>query len=413
MGKPQNSIFQKDETPMIPEIRQRYNLAFSPEKYQRFLDDLNQSFNHTVSFRVAETPVFIPADFKAELVKAADEIVSLLVAPDFRRRTEAAIPAGLQVPNEDGHPLFLALDFAVCAGPNGKLMPQLIELQGFPSLYGFEDWLAHKYREHFYVPENFTHLFGGYDSETYRQRFKDALLGGHAPENVVLLEIEPHKQNTAIDFFVTEHYTGVKPLCISAIIREGRQLSYLNNGIKTPIRRIYNRVIFDELLRRDDLKRDFNLTEDVDVEWAGHPNWFFRVSKYTMPFLQSQYVPECRFLSDFETFPADLENYVLKPLFSFSGQGIRFHVVQADLDAIPVAERAGYLLQRKVHYQPVVQAPDGQVKVEIRLMFLWEKHLSRPELLLNLVRLSRGEMIGVKYNKDKTWVGGTVGFFER
>ena len=397
---------------MIPEIRQQYNQTFSTGKYRQFLDDLNTAFSHVIPFRVAETPIFIPAGFKTELLKAADEIVDFLVQPGFKQRTEAAIPAGLRVPNEDSHPLFLALDFAVCAGADGNLLPQLIELQGFPSLYGFEDWLAHTYRKHFYVPDNFTHLFGGHDSETYRARLKDALLGGHAPENVVLLEIEPHRQNTAIDFFVTELYTGIKPLCISGVIREGRKLFYLNNGIKTPIRRIYNRVIFDELLRRDDLERDFNLTEDVDVEWAGHPNWFFRVSKYTMPFLRSRYVPECRFLSDFDVFPEDLENYVLKPLFSFSGQGIRYHVAQTDLDRIPAAERATYLLQRKVDYEPVLQAPDGQVKVEIRLMFLWEPHLPRPELLLNLVRLSRGEMIGVKYNQDKTWVGGTVGFFE-
>ncbi len=397
---------------MIPEIRQRYNQTFSTGKYQCFIDDLNGAFGHTIPFRVAETPVFIPTDFKTELVRAADEIVDFLVRPGFRQRTEAAIPAGLRVPNEDSHPLFLALDFAVCAHPNGSLIPQLIELQGFPSLYGFEDWLAHKYRKHFYVPENVTHLFGGHDSETYRKRLQAALLNGHAPENVVLLEIEPLKQNTAIDFFVTQQYSGIKPLCISKVIREGRQLFYENDGVRTPIRRIYNRVIFDELLRRDDLKRDFNLTEDVDVEWAGHPNWFFRVSKYTMPMLQSRYVPECRFLSDFTVFPEDLENYVLKPLFSFSGQGIRYNVAKTDLDSIPAAERALYLLQRKVIYEPVLQAPDGQVKVEIRLMFLWEKHLPRPELLLNLVRLSRGEMIGVKYNRNQTWVGGTVGFFE-
>ena len=397
---------------MIPEIRQRYNQTFSTGKYQCFIDDLNGAFGHTIPFRVAETPVFIPPAFKTELVRAADEIVDFLVRPGFRQRTEAAIPAGLRVPNEDSHPLFLALDFAVCAHPNGSLIPQLIELQGFPSLYGFEDWLAHKYRKHFYVPENVTHLFGGHDSETYRKRLQAALLNGHAPENVVLLEIEPLKQNTAIDFFVTQQYSGIKPLCISKVIREGRQLFYENDGVKTPIRRIYNRVIFDELLRRDDLKRDFNLTEDVDVEWAGHPNWFFRVSKYTMPMLQSRYVPECRFLSDFTVFPEDLENYVLKPLFSFSGQGIRYNVAKTDLDSIPAAERALYLLQRKVIYEPVLQAPDGKVKVEIRLMFLWEKHLPRPELLLNLVRLSRGEMIGVKYNRNQTWVGGTVGFFE-
>ncbi len=397
---------------MIPHIRQQYNQHFTEAKYQQFLANLNQAFSYSIPFRVAETPVFIPRSFLDELQQASEDILTVLTRPDYKQLSEAAIPPNLYVPNEDDHTLFLALDFAVCTDETGKLIPQLIELQGFPSLFGFEDWVAHKYRQHFYVPENVSHLTQGYDSATYWDRFRKLLLGAHAPENVILLEIEPHKQNTAIDFWITEQNTGVKPVCISEIIREGRQLYYLRDGVKTPVYRIYNRVIFDELLRREDLPRQFNLTEDVDVEWAGHPNWFFRISKYTMPFLQSKYVPECRFLSDYEAFPKDLENYVLKPLFSFSGQGVKFHVTQADLDEIPTEERKNYLLQRKVKYEPVLQAPDGKVKVEIRLLFFWENGLPRPELMLNLVRLSRGEMIGVKYNKDKTWVGGTVGFFE-
>jgi hypothetical protein len=186
----------------------------------------------------------------------------------------------------------------------------------------------------------------------------------------------------------------------------------MRNGVKTEIKRIYNRVIFDEFSRRTDLKCQFNLTEDIDVEWAGHPNWFFRVSKYVMPFLDSPYVPQSRFLSDVHEIPTDLENYVLKPLFSFSGTGVKFHVTRQDIDEIPAEERAGFMLQRKVKYEPVLQAPDGLVKVEVRLLYFWEPQNEKPELVVNLSRLSRGEMIGVKFNRDKTWVGGNVCFFE-
>jgi len=171
-------------------------------------------------------------------------------------------------------------------------------------------------------------------------------------------------------------------------------------------------VIFDELLKRTDLTLDFNLTEDVDVEWAGHPNWFFRISKYTMPMIKSEYIPECRFLSEYNSYPDDLENYVLKPLFSFSGSGVIFHLKKDDLDSISERERENYLLQRKVNYEPVLQTPDGNVKIEIRLLFMWEDRQPRPTLVTNLARLSRGEMIGVKFNKDKTWVGGSICFFE-
>lgn len=268
-----------------------------------------------------------------------------------------------------------------------------------------------KFREHFLIAPNFEQHFN-LNSEQYQKKLKQVLLNGHAPENVILLEIDPLKQNTAIDFLITEKITGVAPIHIGDVVREGRKLFYKKGHQKIQIERIYNRVIFDELVKQTESIFQFNLTEDVDVEWAGHPNWFFRISKYTMPFIKTEYIPECKFLSQYDSFPADLENYVLKPLFSFSGSGVFFHVTQKDIDNIPALERRDFLLQRKVQYEPVIQAPDGMVKAEIRILFLWEDGTPRPVPITNLARLSRGEMIGVKYNRDKTWVGGSVCFFE-
>lgn len=397
---------------MIPEIREKYNQSFTEEKYRSFLQDLDQSYQTPISFRVAESPVFIPSDLKKHIFTACDEIIDFLVSTNLKELTQNAIQPGLFVPNEDEHTLFLGVDFAICRANDGELIPQLIELQGFPSLFAYQDFLTHKYREHFWVPDNFSHLFSGLNSQTYRERLKKVLLGAHKPENVILLEIEPHKQNTAIDFIVTEHFTGIKPVCISELMLEGKQLFYTLNGTKTPVYRIYNRVIFDELLQRPDLNCQFHLTEDVDVEWAGHPNWFARISKYIMPFMNSPYIPQCRFLSDYTEFPPDLDNYVLKPLFSFSGSGVIFHPTQADIDAIPAEERKNFMLQRKVKYEPVVQAPDGLIKTEIRIMYFWEPGLPKPEKVISLARFSRADLIGVKYNKNKTWVGGSVALFE-
>lgn len=398
---------------MIENIRKKYNETFSEEKYQAFLNDINSAFNHNITFRVAESPVFFDKAFKKKITQAGEQIVDFLVNSDLNKITAHAIPAGFEVPNQTPHTHFLAIDFAICKDEKGEITPQLIEFQGFPSLFAFQNYIGDKYREHFYVPNEFSQFFDGVDSENYLKTLGEIILNGHAPEHVILLEIEPYKQSTAIDFIVTEAYFGVKPICITDVIKEGRSLFYNNNGVKTEIKRIYNRVIFDELVRRDDLKYQFYLTDDVEVEWAGHPNWFFRISKYLMPFIKSEFVPECRFLSDFEEIPSDLENYVFKPLFSFSGTGIKFHVTQQDIDEVPLEERHLYLLQRKVQYEPVLQAPDGKVKVEVRLLYLWPEKDQRPQLMVNLSRLSRGEMIGVKYNKDKTWVGGNVCFFER
>jgi hypothetical protein len=395
---------------MIKEVRAAYNRNFSESKYKAFLADLDGLYHHPITFRVAETPVFVGREFKNKLIKASDDIIDFLMRDDVKTLTEAAIPPHLKVPNETKHSLFLALDFAVVSEA-GALEPRLIEMQGFPSIFGWQDVLSLKYREHFAVPTHWQNHFG-LSSVAYRDTLKRVLLNGHEPQNVILLEIDPLKQNTAIDFLATRDITGIEPVHIGDVEREGRRLFYKRDGKRIEIRRIYNRVIFDELVKRADLQLAFNLTEDVEVEWAGHPNWFFRISKFTMPLIKSKYIPECKFLSEYKEFPHDLQNFVLKPLFSFSGSGVVFNVSPSDLDAVPKEKRHEYMLQRKVVYQPVVQAPDGMVKAEIRLLFLWEDNRLRPQLITNLARLSRGEMIGVKYNKDKTWVGGSVCFFE-
>jgi hypothetical protein len=403
---------------MIQSVRHDYNAAFSPERYQAFLDTIQRSFPNQLDFRVAETPVFVPKPLTDKLLRACDDIVTVLTRPDFMALTEQAIPAEQRVPNEpaagpDAHTQFLAVDFAVCRDDTGELIPQLIELQGFPSLYGFQPYLAEQFRAHFPVPNNLSHLFNVDTNAEYIERLRDMIVGDCNPEEVILLEIYPEKQKTRIDFALTEHYLGVKAVCLTTIRKQGRQLFYERDGRTILIKRIYNRLIFDDLQNFPDLKTEFHLTDDVDVEWIGHPNWFFRISKYTLPLLNSPFVPPSYYLSDLTEYPTDLDEYVLKPLFSFAGSGVKLHITPADLDAIPAEQRGGYLLQRKVQYEPAIQALDGVVKCEIRMLFIWPKGDARPTLLTNLSRLSRGEMIGVRFNKDFDWVGGTVCFFEQ
>ena len=268
---------------MIALARDHFNGQFSEKKYQEFLDDLNTSYQHTIPFRVAETPVFIGNEFKEKLLKGADEIIDFIVQPDFNQKMAAALPASLAVPNETKHTLFLALDFAICTTESLELVPNLIEMQGFPSLFGYQDFLGNKFREHYHIEDKWDFHFGKTSAE-YWDLLKRTIIGNHAPENVVLLEIDPLKQNTTIDFLITKAHTGTPLVHIGDVIIRGRKLFYKNAGREIPIHRIYNRVIFDELIQRKDLQTNFHLTEDVDVEWAGHPNWFFKISKYTMPF---------------------------------------------------------------------------------------------------------------------------------
>lgn len=400
---------------MIPHIRRQYNGKFSQENYQAFLQTLENAYGEAPNFRVAETPVFIPGDLTQKFEEACIGINDFLNSPQFRDIANTAISLPDQlVPNEDQHSLFLQYDFGITRNEAGELSPQLIELQGFPSLYFYQHLLAQSYRRHFDIPADMSHLSAKLDFYSYIELLRRVIVGKQHPRNVILLEIEPEKQVTRIDFWGAEKLLGIKVLCLSKLQRSGRSLYYLDeNGQKVDVHRIFNRVIFDELVLRNDLPRAFNLTEDVDVEWAGHPNWFMKISKYNMPYLDSPFVPKTYFLSDLSEYPEDLENYVLKPLFSFSGKGVMVDVTKADLDQIK--DRKNFILQRKIEFSPVIETldPANPVKCEIRLMMVWEQDAELPVLTSNLIRMTKGKMVGARYNLNEEWVGASIGFFEQ
>lgn len=399
---------------MIEQIRKSYNANFSDEKYQALLTDINDTFNYKVRFKIAETPVFIAKELKAKLIEACSEIMEVINAPNFKTLTQDAFFDKTSiVPNEDSRPKFIQLDFGICKDENGELTPKLIELQGFPSLYSFQELLGRMYRKHFgdVIPDGFSQHLNGMTTEEYVELLRTEIVGDTDPKQVVLLEVEPDEQATAIDFYATEAMLGIKIMSFRALIRKGKQLFYKDeHGNEVRILKIYNRIIFDELHSRPDIKGEFKFQDDVDVEWIGHPNWFFRISKYTMPFLKGKYIPKSYHLDKLQTIPKDLENYVLKPLFSFAGSGVHINVTQNTIESI--ADKTNYLLQEKVVYAPVVDTMDVPAKCEVRMMMVHNSKTDKIEIASNLVRLSKGEMVGVKYNKDKTWVGGSTGFFE-
>ncbi|HVZ66440.1 MAG TPA: hypothetical protein VG936_17890 [Lacunisphaera sp.] len=400
---------------MIPAIRQRYNAAFTAERYAAFLRELNRAMYWPVDFRVAESPLFLDEAVARALVHAAEDIVRQLATPAFRTHAANAIPAGLAVPHETEWPHFLAIDFALGRDASGAVVPRLIELQGFPTVACWQALLTSTYRKHFpEIPTEFTPYFHGLDEELYLEELRRAITGDCLPENVVLLEIAPEKQKTRIDFACTHAFLNVRPMCVTKVFKRGRQLFYPSGGREVRIERIYNRVIFDELLRVKPPMR-FSFFEELDVEWAGHPNWYFRISKHTLPFLHGPAVPECRFASDFgaggalrpNAFPTDLENYVLKPLYSFAGLGVDIAPTREKLAALE--KPAEWLLQRKVDYAPVMETPDGPAKAEVRLILVGDGS-APPRLVNQLVRLTKGAMHGVDFNKGRTWVGASAGF---
>jgi len=388
---------------MIERLRRAFNASWSASHYEAYKARLAEEVGCRIPFRVCETPVFLPGDLRDAMVSGAFEIWDELLRPERLEHSKTAVPRAFDVPGCGDHPLFAQADFAIVED-EGRFAPRLIELQAFPSLYAFQLLQGRLCRE-MVAGESFDFFLGGLDEAGYLDVVGEAILGGLPAENVVLLDLDPQGQGTYPDFAATQKLFGIRAVCPTDVVKRGRELWYERDGHATRILRVYNRVIVDELVEKG-VELPFRFTDELDVQWAGHPNWFFRWSKHALPGLRHRLVPEARLLSELDRVPEDLERWVLKPLFSFSGSGVNVDPTPADVAAVAAGERAHTLLMRKVDYAPVVESPEGtRSRVEVRVMFVWRR--GRPLPVMTLARLSQGKMMGVKFNRDKTWVGST------
>jgi hypothetical protein len=390
---------------MISFLRQRFNSNFTSEKYERLRREMTSRCGMEVPFALCETPCFFPDALVERMGKDGKALIRQLVEnPEYLARSEASIPAKFRVPNESPHPMFIQVDFGLVRDSAGELQPKLVELQAFPSLYAYQPVLAQAYIDVFSLDAKLRYFLSGLDSASYQRLLQDAIVAGHDPANVVLMEVHPEEQKTRPDFLLTEKLLGIRTVCITKIHKQGQRLFYEEAGKQVPIERIYNRTIVDELERKG-VALPFDFRDELDVEWAGHPNWYFRMSKYSIPYLKHPSVPRTWFLDQLPEVPADLENFVLKPLYSFAGLGVVIAPSRADIDAIPAAKRSEYILQERMNFTPVVETPYGLTKVELRIMYVW---LDQLVPVLMIVRMGRGLMMGVDQNKNMAWVGSSA-----
>jgi hypothetical protein len=393
--------------PMIPGMRKKFNQDFTAKKYRTLLKVMQEQCGTAVPFRIAETPCFFDQALLDEMAQYGKELIHPLVAsPEYRQASNAAIPPEYNVPRETPFPMFIQVDFGLVRGPFGNFEPRLVELQGFPSLYAYQAILCRNYIEVFELDPELRYLHSGLEWQGYQELLRRAVVGSEDPENVILMEIEPVEQKTLPDFRLTEKLLGVPTVSLTDIKKHGKHLFYEKSGKQVPIHRIYNRAIVDELMRKKPAM-SFRLDEDLEVEWAGHPNWYFRLSKFSLPYLRHPCVPRTQFLSQVEM-PLDLDNYVLKPLFSFAGLGVLIHPRKEDLAAIPGEKRWQYILQEKMAFEPVIETPFGRTKAEVRIMYIWLEELLP---VMTIVRMGRGTMMGVDHNKDMEWVGSSAGLY--
>jgi len=402
---------------MIPSLRRQFNERFTPEKYQSFLQRMDNACGTHVQFRLAETPCFFPKELLDRMASDGQELIQQLVDnPAYRAKSDEAVPAEFKVPNESAHPLFVQVDFGLVRDARGELQPKLVELQAFPSLYAYQGTLAETYLDiyglqapGFRLPAagKLRYFLSGLEEGSYRELLRRAIVGLQDPENVILMEIEPHKQKTFPDFALTGKMLGIRTVDITWIKKDRRQLYYELDGKRVPIRRIYNRAIVDELQRKN-VKLAFDWRDDLDVEWAGHPNWYFRISKFSIPYLKHVSVPKTWFLDRMDEIPSDLDNYALKPLYSFAGLGVVIAPKKEDIAAIPAEKRPYYILQERMHFEPLIATPFGMTKAEVRVMYIWLEELTP---VTTIIRMGRGLQMGVDHNRDMEWVGASAGLW--
>ena len=402
---------------MLQPFRNTFNTTqYTPARYAELLRELDAQTRTHIEFQICETPCFFPSELLQQMCEAGRELTHQLIDnPEYMRLSDAAIPDKYRVPNDNPRPNFMTVDFGLVRNAAGELEPKLVELQAFPSIFGYQDVLCEQYRKTYGLDPALSHRFSGLSSEAYWDLLRRTIVGDHKPENVVLAEVDPESQKTLPDFNVYEDRLGITTVDITKLIQKGRKLCYLKSGSEIPIHRIFNRAIVDELERKQ-LTPSWDYREELDVEWAGHPNWYFRISKFSLPHLKHPSVPRCVFLDDWfagrgDQLPEDREQILLKPLYSFAGKGIQFAPTDVELEAIPEADRHLYLLQERMRFEPVIDTPFGKTQAEVRIMYFWPE--DEPEMIpaISLVRLGRGLMMGVDHNRNQQWVGGSAAFF--
>jgi len=389
---------------MRPDLQQAFSERVTDASYDRFTRELDTWMGFPIEYRVCEMPIFTSHLLRQKLEEATISILQQCCTEEARQRTASTIPKDCTVPHEPDRPLFAVVDFAICEDEAGDYVPRLIELQGFPSLYGYQYVFASRIRDQYGLYDT-TPFFGGLDDKHYLRMLRSAIYADVDPHECALLEVDPDHQKTRPDFRAMERLIGLPTVDIRSVEKRGNKLFAQIEGKDVRLRRVFNRAIVDEL-EQSGTQLPFSWTDELDIEWAGHPNWYFRISKAVLPWLQHSTVPRTTLLHEIGDLPHHLERFVLKPLYSFAGQGVVVAPTEADIAAIPEHQRSNWILQERVDYASCVPTPFGSNRVEIRVMTIWPDDEPAPHCVMSLARTGRGKLMGARYNTEP-WTGSS------
>lgn len=388
----------------------RFNKNFTPENYDKIKINMTEHLGPPPG-RLCETPVFLtPAQYD-DIVQSSKELIAQAMQPHVVDSVEPYVMEEFKLgaAERPAHPSVIIVDFAMTQNEKGELAPKLVEMQSSSSMFLFMMHLAESHKESYGLGDGFEYLPNGGNKDGLIAQLRDVIVGDHDPKHVVLLELEPPKRASLPDFKAFQEHLGITYLDVHDIIKHGNKLYYKQDGEEIEIKRVYNRVIPEDFAAQGLGKEvSFSFTEKLDVEWISHPHWDFLMSKASLPFMEHKTLPKTYFLDQVTKYPDDLENYVLKPLFSYGGQGVQVNITAQDLDAVPADLKKDYVLMEKIKYAPFIESPDGdRSKAEIRLMFTWNdaRGLEPAIMLARVTRGDKSNMTGAHFGPRDNWIG--------
>ena len=367
---------------MIPALRHDFNTRFRPETFRTLLHSLDAIARTHVAFPVAETPCFFPASMLDEMSRIGIDLTLQLVNdPDYLARSLAAIPEAWRAADQNAHPHFLTADFGLVREHSGRLAPRLVEMQAFPSVFGFQWAVSEAYRSAFSLDPSLRYLLGGLDESQFWKLLARTIVAGHDPETVVLIDVDPANQKTLPDFHITADRLGIRIVDIAAleVLDPSRdsptQLDRVSATAITAASFPFAASTIAPSSTSSSAGKSPSSSTTASPSTLNGPAIPTGISTSASSPSPSSTIPPFRPPSSSTTgsessapasksargpkesprdrLPADRDRLILKPLYSFAGQGILFAPTDDQLAAIPPAQHpqlfapgTGYLRTR-------------------------------------------------------------------
>jgi len=296
-------------------------------------------------FKATSSEVFLfPKELKSELIEAATGITNQLFSSRVLTLAESNITDNSNILDFRSYknlpePYFMTIDLAYA--PGGGTNFKLIEAQAFLSI-------SHMFFEHYSKLLDLNRdVFLNF--EAY-QHFLRKIQNNHS----ILLEDCPWEQKTAIDFHLLQKQASIEVLNFRGILG--------SHALKEKL--IYNRLIFADLTAQEFANAKISLSGLPNARWLHHPDWYYFVSKSSLPYITSPWAAQSFLVADKPlNFEPKSNAWVLKPLFDYGCSGVNLNPSRTDIENVDAPKE--WLLQQKIELKHL---PGTELFGEIRVV---------------------------------------------